>query len=180
MKTFLEIMNGVKGNTIANVTYVTDGGIPQKVLGKGNKVTRITKLGVQLNFSYENAINNRLAKAGEEANFESDDLKWGEWLNGYTNKVITYKGKLYLRFYQMKNNKGQHLWLVNGQTANAEQFAKIMAYLSTRDLSSKRQTEAGLVDNQVMARALAVENIISLRVNDYEWSATKTEVVVTR
>lgn len=180
MKTFLEIMNGVEGCTIANVTYVTDGGIPQKVLGKGYKVTRITKLGVQLNFSYENAVNNRLVKAGEEANFKTEDLKWGAWLDGYTNKVITYKGKLYLRFYQMKNNKGQHLWLVNGQSANAEQFAKIMAYLSTKDLSSKRQTEAGLVENQVMARTLAIDNIISLRVNDCEWSATKTEAVVTR
>jgi hypothetical protein len=44
--------------------------------------------------------------------------------------------------------------------------------------SSDRQAEAGLVENQVVARAVKVDSIIRLAVNGVEWSA-KSEAVAT-
>ena len=65
MKNLIGIVKEIKGCQFANLTYVTDGGIPQKVLGKGVVVTKLVRTDCQLNYSYENAVNNRLAKQGD-------------------------------------------------------------------------------------------------------------------
>jgi hypothetical protein len=172
------LMESVTRNTIANITYISEGGIPQYVLGKGNKVTKVCRMDCQLGFSYQNAVNSRLDKQGSEATFVAEPLKWGAWVNGFENKVIEHKGSLYLRYYHMRNADVTSVWLVNGAVASAEQFRKIMDYLSSKKKSSDRQAEVGLVENQVEPRAVKVENIIRLAVNGVEWSAT-SEVVAT-
>jgi hypothetical protein len=172
------LMESVTRNTIANIIYVSDGDIPQYVLGKGNKVTKVCRMDCQLGFSYENAVNNRLEKQGGERVFKSQSLPWGDWVDGFENKVIEHKGSLYLRYYQMRNADITTVWLVNGSVASAEQFSKIINYLSSKKKSSDRQAEAGLVENQVVARAVKVDSIIRLAVNGVEWSA-KSEAVAT-
>lgn len=177
MKTIFSLMSAIERNTIANITYISEGGIPQYVLGKGNKVTKVCRMDVQLGFSYENAVNNRLEKQGNERCFVAEPLKWGQWVEGFENKVIEHKGAYYLRYYHMRNADCASVWLVNGAVATAEQFRKIMDYLTSKKKSSDRQTEVGLIENQVEPRAVKVENIIRLAVNGVEWSATE---VVTR
>lgn len=172
------LMQSVTRNTIANITYISEGGIPQYVLGKGNKVAKVCRMDCQLGFSYENAVNSRLDKQGNEATFVAEPLKWGKWVDGFENKVIEHKGSLYLRYYHMRNADVTSVWLVNGCPATAEQFRKIMDYLSSKKKGSDRQAEVGLVENQVEPRAVKVENIIRLAVNGVEWSAT-SEVVAT-
>lgn len=178
MKNFFSLMGAIERNTIANITYISEGGIPQYVLGKGNKVTKVCRMDVQLGFSYENAVNNRLEKQGDERCFEAEPLKWGTWVKGFENKVIEHKGAYYLRYYHMRNADVQCVWMVNGVVANAEQFRKIMDYLSSHKKSNDRQTEVGLVENQVTPRAVKASGIIRLAVNGVEWSAT-SEVVAT-
>ena len=173
------LMQSVTRNTIANITYVSDGGIPQYVLGKGNKVAKVCRMDCQLGFSYENAVTSRLNKQGSEATFVADPLKWGKWVEGFENKVIEQKGSYYLRYYHMRNADITSVWLVNGAGATAEQFQAIMDYLSSKKKSSDRQTEVGLIDNQVEPRAVKVENIIRLAVNGVEWSATSEAVATT-
>lgn len=172
------LMESVTRNTIANITYISEGGIPQYVLGKGNKVTKVCCMDCQLGFSYENAVNSRLVKQGSEATFVAEPLKWGKWVDGFENKVIEHKGNLYLRYYEMRNADYDCVWLVNGSVASAEHFRKIMDYLSSKKKGSNRQTEVGLIENQVEPRAVKVDNIIRLAVNGVEWSAT-SEVVAT-
>lgn len=174
----LALMESVTRNTIANITYISDGGIPQFVLGKGNTVIKVCRMDCQLGYSYENAVNSRLHKQGDEATFVAEPLKWGKWVDGFENKVIEHKGSLYLRYYHMRNADITSVWLVNGAVANAEQFRRIMDYLSSKKKGSDRQAEVGLVENQVQPRAVKVENIIRLAVNGVEWSAT-SEVVAT-
>ena len=138
----------VRGCQFANLVYLTDGGIPQYVLGKGVVVTKLVRTDIQVNFSYEKAVNNRLAKQGN---------------------VITYKGARYLRYYVPANADISSVWFVNGKIATAEEFAKIMAYLQSKDKTSHKQAEVGLVENQVVPRTIKFDSILRLSMNGEEW-----------
>lgn len=169
MENLVSMIESVKGCQFANITYVADGGIPQKVLGKGVIVSKIISTNCQLNYSYENAVNNRLKKQGDEKNFVSQSLPWGQWL--VPNKIITHNGALYLRYYDVANAETKSLWFVNGRPATAEEFAKILEYLREKKAKSesKTQTAVGLVENQVKPKVVKFENIIRIAVNGKEW-----------
>ena len=161
----VRMIENVKGCQFANITYISDGGIPQKVLGKGVVVTKLVRTDCQINFSYENAVNNRLEKQGNERNFVSQSLPWGNWVVGQENKLIEHKDTLYLRYYDVNNADIQSLWFVNGRIANAEEFKKIMEYLQSKKKSISTQENVGLVENQVKPKVVKVENILRLAVN---------------
>jgi hypothetical protein len=167
MKNLIELVKGVKGCQFANLTYVTDGGIPQKVLGKGTIVTKLVRTDCQVNYSYQNAVNNRLAKQGNEQSFVAESLPWGEWET--PNKLISHKGTMYLRYYDVANADIQSVWFVNGRLATAEEFLKIMEYLQSKKKGSSRQAEAGLTENQVKPKVVKLESILRLAVNGCEW-----------
>jgi len=169
MKNLISLVEGVKGCKFADITYFADGGIPQKVLGKGVIVSKIVRTNCQLNYSYEKAVNNRLEKQGDERVFVAQSLPWGEWL--VPNKIITHNGTLYLRYYDVANAETKSLWFVNGRPATAEEFAKILEYLREKKAKSenKTQTAVGLVENQVKPKVVKFENIMRLVVNGKEW-----------
>lgn len=167
MKNLFDAIVAVRGCQFANLVYLIDGGIPQYVLGKGVVVTKLVRTDIQVNFYYEKAVNNRLEKEGKERCFEAEELKWGEWL--VPNKVITHKGAQYLCYYVPANADISSVWFVNGKIATAEEFAKIMAYLQSKDKTSHKQAEAGLVENQVVPRTIKFDSILRLSMNGEEW-----------
>ena len=174
MKNLVSMIEAVKGCQFANITFVSDSGIPQYVLGKGNKVFSIIRTDCQLNYSYENAVNNRLAKQGDEKNFVAQSLPWGQWVEGQENKLIEHKGSLYLRYYEVANADRGRAWFVNGRYATAEEFQKIMDYLKSKKTDSNRQTEVGLVENQVKPKVVKLSNVLRLAVNGCEWDRLAT------
>lgn len=174
MKNLVSMIEVVKGCQFANITFVSDSGIPQYVLGKGNKVSCIIRTDCQLNYSYENAVNNRLAKQGDEKNFVAQSLPWGQWVEGQENKLIEHKGSLYLRYYDVANADRGRIWFVNGRYATAEEFQKIMDYLKSKKTDSNRQTEVGLVENQVKPKVVKLVNVLRLAVNGCEWDRLAT------
>lgn len=182
MKNLVSMIEGVKGCKFANITFVSDSGIPQYVLGKGFKVSNITRTDCQLNYSYENAVNNRLAKQGDEKNFTAQSLPYGSWVVGQENKLIEHKGNLYLRYYDVKNADRATMWLVNGRKANAEEFDKIMDYLKKKKekSDSNTQTNVGLVENQVKPKNVKLCNILKLVVNGVVWEKFDEVAVATR
>ena len=168
MKKIIEIMGAVRGCQFANLSYVTDGGIPKKVIN-GN-VTKMVHTTCQVNFNYENAVNNRLEKQGDDRVFTALSLPWGHWVDGFENKLIEHKGNLYLRYYDVANAKTKSLWFVDGRLATEEELFKIMEYLvAKKKPSSNRQADAGLVENQVSPKVVKVENIIRFAVNGVEY-----------
>ena len=169
MENVISMIKRVKGCQFANILYIADGGIPQKVLGKGSVVTKIVRTNCQLNYSYERAVNNRLEKQGDERDFVAKSLPWGDWVKGQENKLIEYKGKLYLRYYDVANADTKSVWFVNGRIATPEEFMKIVEYLKSTNTQSKTQAEVGLVENQVKPKVIKVENILCLNVNNEEW-----------
>lgn len=167
--TVFAMANAINGCQFANITYISDAGIPKKV-GIGGNVTKVIRMGVQLNYSYANAVNNRLERQGDERTFVAESLPWGKWVAGYENLLIEHKGAIYLRFYAHKGADIKSLWLVDGRPASADEFTKIMNYLRNKSTASKKQADAGLVENQVQPKVVKVSNILRLAVDHQEWS----------
>ena len=168
MKTLVSMIENVKGCQFANIMFVADGGIPKKVIN-GN-VQKLVRTRVQLNYSYENAVNNRIEKQGGERTFVAQSLPWGSWVEGQENKLIEHKGNLYLRYYEYKGAEYKQTWFVDGEQASAEQFSAIINYLeSKKKPSSNRQSESGLTENQVKPKLAKVNEILMLNVNGEEW-----------
>lgn len=169
MKEIIALMESVRGCQFANLTYVADGGIPKKVIN--GVVTKLVTTSVQLNYSYESAVNNRLESNGGERIFKALSLPWGQWVDGFENKLIEHKGHLYLRFYNVENAKTKSLWFVDGRLATEDELYKITEYIVGKyeKNSSRRQAEVGLVEHQVSPKVVKVENIVRLAVNGQEY-----------
>jgi hypothetical protein len=158
MKTLVNFVQSVKGCQFGNIEYISEGGIPKKVIN--GVVTKLVKAQIQFNYNYANAVNNRLANSGCEANFEADKLPWGEWL--IPNKVITHKDSLYIRYYDYEGAKVESIWFVDGKPATSEQMDVIVGYLRSKNTESKKQAEHGLTSHQVKPKVVKAVNILSL------------------
>lgn len=157
------IISNIKGCQIATIEQQTIVKIPKKYGIKG-QVEKYFNGQVQLNYNYENAVNNRLGKQGDERSFNAEPLKWGEW--EIANKVITHKGERYLRYYSFNGtNKSIVQYYVDGRKATEEETAIIKEYVATSKKPSATQSAEGLIENQVKPRVVKFSNILSLNVN---------------
>lgn len=154
----LVLVSNVKAATFAEITYESEEKIPQK-FGIG-KVSKICRGSVQLNYTYENAVNNRIEKEGKEANFKAESLPWGTWF--IPNLLIEHKGEFYLRYYTHKKSGFETKYFVDGRAATAAEIEVIKAYKAAKSSASKRQSDAGLDENQVIPRCVKVGNILTL------------------
>lgn len=159
MKNLFNLVAEVKGCQFGTIQYISEGGIPKKVLG-GAIVTKLVSAQVQINYSYENAVNNRLEKQGNEGNFVAESLPWGSWL--IPNKIITHKDTLYMRYYDFEGAKKESVWFVNGRVATSHEMELIVTYLRSKNTASKKQAESGLVEHQVKPKVVKMENILTL------------------
>ena len=156
------ILSNLKGCQFASIITLTEVKIPKK-WGIVGVVTKRYEGEVQLNYTYENAVNNRLEKQGDERTFEAAPLQWGEW--EIFNKIITHKGARYLRYYGCNTTKKPKVeYFINGRSATAEESEIIKAYEVSKRKPSARQSAEGLNTNQVVARVVAFENVQYLKV----------------
>ena len=174
MKNLVNALAEVKGCVFGTITYVSDGGIPKKVIN--GVVTKVVTTQMQFNYSYENAVNNRLEKIGCEGGFKAEELPWGKWL--IPNKVITHKDKLYMRYYAYKGAKVDSVWFVNGRVATSAEMELIVTYLRSKNTTSKKQAEHGLVENQVAPKVVTMDNILALNVGGVSYHKNTYKAVV--
>lgn len=157
-----DLLKDVKGCQFAHVTLKTVVKVPNK-LGLGN-VEKIFDGIVQLNYTYENAVNNRLGKIGLKADFDALSLPWGSW--EIPNKIITNKGKRYMRYYLVKGGddtkKPKVRYIINGRDATDAEVAVVKPYVNKS--YSSRQAAKGLTEKQVSPRAVEFCNVIELSV----------------
>lgn len=163
MDKLINLIENIKGCKIATISYQTSN-YPKKLLG--GVVTKVVdNLQVQINYSYENSVNNRLEKQGSERTFKTKKMSWGKWIKGQENKLKENKGELYLRVYLMQGKKGEKSYFVNGMPASAEQIATIKAYEMSKYATSDTQSAVGLDANQVKPKDIKLRNVLELRVN---------------
>lgn len=157
------VMNLI-GCVFAHITTETTVKIPKKY-GINGVVTKVVSKVVQLNYSYENAVNNRLEREGKDRDFEAQKLPWGEWF--VANKIIAHKGKFYLRYYDYNNNVLNKAYFVDGRPATADELATIKEY---EKASNKPSNTQGLSEeHEVKPLVVAEENIISLKCGEIDY-----------
>jgi hypothetical protein len=163
MKRLEDFIKDIKGCKIATISTKTTIKLPKKY-GIDGVVTKVaSNMQVQLNYNYENAVNNRLERQGDTRIFTTQELPWGKWVKGQENKLIEHKGELYLRIYLMKNTKSDKAYFVNGVAATQEQVATIQMYERSKYTQSGTQAEVGLTENQVMPKNVKLSGILVLK-----------------
>lgn len=171
----LVIVANVKKGTFAQIKYECEEKVP-KYLGLG-QVTKIVEGNIQLNYSYQNAVNGRIEKQGGKAEFISEALPWGEWF--IPNVLIVHKGEFYLRFYPHENGGLKSTYYVDGRLATAEEVDVIRAYKATKSTYSTKQANCGLTAKQVKPKNPKVVNIIYLKVGGQTYERKAYEVAST-
>ena len=165
---FDELVNGVrniKGCVFAHIEYTSVEKLPKK-LGLG-EVTKNVSGQVQLNYDYENAVNNRLEKQGLPRTFSASSLPWGVW--DTPNKIIDNKGTLYLRFYCFKNNKLETEYFVDGRPMTADEKKIMDDYKKGLKKGSTKQSNEGLTENQVEPRSVTMSSITALKCGELDY-----------
>lgn len=151
----------------AHIEYDGIEKLPKK-LGIVGEVTKHAEGCVQMRYSYENAVNNRLEKQGDERTFEAQSLPFGQWF--IPNLLIAHKGEMYIRCYTFKGGNIETSYKVNGRAATAEETALIKAYKAQRSANgSNTQSAEGLTENQVRPMSIKVANIIALDCGKYHY-----------
>lgn len=154
-KKIIALMSKVHSASFAHVETLTKVAIPLK-WGLGKNVTKYTRKMVQLAYSYESAVNRHRIAEGLANDFVAETLPWGEWL--IPNKVITHKGKYYLRAYDYRNNLlDAPTYYVDGRVATEDEVAIIKEWLA-----SKSQTSRQGVENEVKPTNIEFGNIVYL------------------
>lgn len=157
-----DLLTDVKGCQFAHVVLKTKVRVPKK-LGLGS-VEKVFDGNVQLNYSYENAVNNRLKNKGLQDDFDALSLPWGRW--DIPNKIVAHNGKLYMRYYLVKSGdaskKPKVRFIVNGRDATDAEIDIIKLY-DNKSYSS-RQAAKGLTENQVSARVVEFCNVVEVSV----------------
>lgn len=160
--------NVMPSATICTITTLTSVSMNKK--GNPFKDTPILKYAVrncQFGYNYENAVNNHIERAGGEREFKSKSLPWGEWI--VPNKTISFKGKVYGRFYVLPNAVVKSTYIIDGRVATKEEEAIIKSFEKGR-VSSARQEEKGLAEReQVNTYSPKLENILKVVWGGNEW-----------
>lgn len=157
IKNFVVAITNISGCKIATITTKTLVKVPKKY-GLSGEVTKITHKQVQVGYSYQNAVNNRLSKEGKNTDFVSEPLPWGEWL--IPNKLITHKGSIYFRLYDFKGAQNDKMYFVSGNKATEEEVNVIKAYENSKSSSSKQGLTA---ENEVRPTAVNIDNVLTFK-----------------
>ena len=163
------MVKSLKGCTFAKIvtkTIIKDTKV--KKLGLG-EVSALVEANVQLNYSYEKAVNNRLRAQGKNDSFTAKPLPWGTW--EVANKIIAHDGKYYLRYYKSNNNAPKITYYIDGIEADRDTAALIIEAL--KKSPKKSQSEAGLTENQVYPLVVAFENVKELHVGGQVYKSKK-------
>lgn len=171
----VNIVSNIKCCQFCQISYGTPTDALSKKLKGGQKnpyygrVESITSMsGVQINANYENAVNNRLPKGdGNGERFVAESLPWGEWL--VPNKVITHKGKFYLRLYVTKSVKKETAYYLDGVKTDLNIAAEIR-----ESKPSARQAEVGIEEkDMVKPFTICADNVSSITLNGVTYNVVK-------
>ena len=176
-------LNNVKGNTILGITYfskvkMNKGGRQQANSLYNENVVRVTTTELQFGNIYENSVNNRSEKESGIRVFQTEAPKGKKWVKFPYFLTNLDGSKTYVRFYKMKNVKGNSFVLVNGELINEEQKNVLKEYEIKHNSFSQKQAENGLTENQVEIRDICLDNIISIVVKGERVVNMNSEVKV--
>jgi hypothetical protein len=115
---------------------------------------------VQLNCNYQNSVNNRREKEGQERDFISKENWFEKQFDGFNGSIVKHKkvDKFYLMFI-CKDTKLVNYY-VDGNIATVEQMDIIKNFKPKQS----KPLNQGIEDN-VIVRTISLDNIIELKTN---------------
>jgi len=149
--------------TFAGIVMATDAKL--KKTGnpyKDEKVYKVSKYNVQLNFNYAKAVNNQLEREGKDANFEASE-------NWHTKKYDSYNGCVAMK---MEGNQRQEYlfyrtmdvkrigFTINDKVASPDQVETIKVFLPAKSAPKNQGT-----DEAVIVQTVKLQNIKLLSLN---------------
>ena len=148
----LGLRKGVFGNKVVTITT-------PKLLKRGNpfigqevrKITFYTNIG--LGISYENTINNKKERNGEERDFEAQKPSGMSWeAFPFILKSDKNPNQKYLRMQFYANTKMKSVYLINGKLATLSELETIKKFLPKR-------SESG----EVKVVTIKLQNIVKIK-----------------
>lgn len=128
------------------------------------KIIQESKNTVLVNVDYENSVNNRLEKAGEERNFVSKPRVWGQYLND-SNSIVIHNGKCYLHVFQTNSKLGKE----------TKYFREDGTELSEKEVENLRENFLRIKPEEIKSQGLTYEE--SSKPTDYSFDSI-TEITM--
>lgn len=167
----------INGNTRAGLTLNTEvklnkfykdaDGIrtPNPHFGKVRKVQKVSvMLATEKTISaFMTATNRELEKAGLDANFEVQEHRYADQIEGSAIWVHRDNGQAYLRYFPNSINKVNAHYLLDGKPV---EYSELLGKPAKRKLATVADT--GVVKPQI--RNVKLENVVGLRANGGEYT----------
>lgn len=160
----VKVLMGLVGSTFATIVSETDVKMNKKNNPYHGTITKLTRANVNINFSYENAVNKARVKEGKEDDFEAQARKWGETIPG--TPLVLKEGKYYLYCRFLGYNKTKSIYFHNTDTGSALIEKAIIEEFLPKVNESKTQD----LENEVVVRTYKIENIREVIVNKIHYT----------
>lgn len=162
VKEVSKLNKGVFGVEVTTNTEPSMRKTNNPYLGRVRKVSvyRNAVLGVD----YENAVNGRLERKGEVADYKADAPKGKKHYNAFFYVSDKDENVFYLKIGIRKNTNIESEYLVDGRAATADEKAEIKSFLTSYSPSVKKQADAGLDESeQYRIVTPKLENVVGIR-----------------
>lgn len=97
-----------------------------------------------LGIDYQNAVNNRLTRSGNEANYQSEAPKGKKHYNAFFYQSLADESVFYLKIGMYKNTTCKSTYQIDGHEATQNELEALKPFLQTKSNNVQKQQEAGL------------------------------------
>lgn len=162
VKEISKLSKGIFGVEVITNTEPSMRKTKNPYLGRVRKVSvyRNAILGVD----YQNAVNGRLERKGEVADYKAAAPRGKKHYNAFFYVSDKDENVFYLKIGIRKNTKIESEYMVDGRIATIAERTEIESLLIAHSSSVKKQAEAGLDENeQYHINAPKLENVVSIK-----------------
>ena len=158
------LANNNRGNEAINIVIRTVPKMKKTDNPYFGQITKVSVMNVNINFDYENAVNNRLQKEGKSRDFQSAPRSWGTPIAGTPLVVKEGTPNTYPNFRPIKTIEVKYFHNDGREIAKSD----LEPWLPNRSGSSRQGT-----DETVQVRTVDVANIQSIKMRGQLYELTE-------
>jgi len=143
-----------KGASIVTIVTMTDPTMRKTGNPFVGNVKKVSRVNGMIGWSYENAVNNQLAREDKTAEFVAKPRKWGTRLNG--TPLVEHKGNFYLEM-KVERSLGYRYEDLQGNPLDDATMAQVKAFMP---IKAKPQTQG--TDKEIILRDYRLSSILSI------------------
>jgi hypothetical protein len=134
----------------------------------GHVVRKVTEYhNIALGTDYQNTVNNRLEKQGEERNFVTQAPKGKKWYNNFFYQSLKDENEFYLKIiFNKAKSHTETRYMIDGRLTTDIERREIESFCYSHTTSQK-QADAGLQkENEVIIIAPSLKNVLKITLGD--------------